>query len=144
HGANRGVAGAFGEADLAQRGIALRNTGTKAKFATSLTPVGDQRASRLAHRHRHLDGALRRVGAWHWIVEEHHDPVARELVERALELTDQRSERAVVFAQEVEHLLGLGGLGEGGVAAEVAEHDDDLAAMTFEYLLVTLRDDQLG
>ena len=50
----------------------------------------------------------------------------------------------MVFAQEVEHLLGLGGLGEGGVAAQIAEHDDDLAAMAFEDFLVALRDDQLG
>jgi len=47
----------------------------------------------------------------------------------------------VVFAQEIEHLFGLGGLGEGGVAAQIAEYDDDLAAVTFENLLVALRDD---
>src|SRR5215831_7819196 len=40
--------------------------------------------------------------------------------------------------------LGLGRLGESGVAAQVAEHDDDLAAMAFEDLLVALRDDELG
>jgi hypothetical protein len=49
----------------------------------------------------------------------------------------------VIFAQEIEHLLGLGGLGKGRVAAQVAEHDDDLAAMAFENFLVALRDDQL-
>ena len=50
----------------------------------------------------------------------------------------------MVFAQEVEDLLRLGGLGKGGVAAQIAEHDDDLAAVAFEDLLVALRDDQLG
>jgi hypothetical protein len=44
----------------------------------------------------------------------------------------------------VQHLLGLSGLSEGGVAAKIAEHDDDLTAMAFEDLLVALRDDQLG
>src|SRR5215469_11050635 len=34
--------------------------------------------------------------------------------------------------------------GEGGVAAQVTEHDDDLAAMAFEDFLVTVRDDQFG
>src|SRR5690242_13244083 len=29
----------------------------------------------------------------------------------------------------IQHLLGLGRLGEGGVAAQIAEHDDDLASM---------------
>ncbi len=49
----------------------------------------------------------------------------------------------MIFAQEFEDLLGLGRLGKGGVAAQIAEHDDDLAAMAFEDLLVALRDDQL-
>ena len=50
----------------------------------------------------------------------------------------------MILAQEVEHLLWLGGLSERGVAAQIAEHDDDLAAMAFEDLLVALRDNQLG
>ena len=45
HGADRGVARAFGEPDLAQRRIALCDTGAKAQITTTLTPVGDQRAS---------------------------------------------------------------------------------------------------
>src|SRR5436190_21887422 len=36
---------------------------------------------------------------------------------------------AVILAQQVEHLLGLGRLGEGGEAAHIAEHDDDVAAV---------------
>ena len=56
-----------------------------------------------AHRHRHLDSARSAgVGTWHRIVEEHHDPVARELVERSLELGDERPQHAMVFAQEIE------------------------------------------
>src|SRR5215472_3751846 len=51
---------------------------------------------------------------------------------------------AVVLAQETEDFLGLGGLGKGGVAAQIAEHDDDLTAMAFEDLFVALRDDQFG
>jgi hypothetical protein len=47
-----------------------------------------------------------------------HDPVPRELVERSFELAHQRPQGAVIFPQEVEHLFGLGGLGEGGVAAQ--------------------------
>jgi len=50
----------------------------------------------------------------------------------------------VVFTQEIEHLLGLGGFGKRGVAAKIAEHDDDLAAMAFEDLFIPLRDDQFG
>src|SRR6516165_5160754 len=50
----------------------------------------------------------------------------------------------MIFAQEVEDFFGLGGLGERGVAAQIAEHDDDFAAMAFEDFFVALRDDQLG
>jgi hypothetical protein len=56
-----------------------------------------QLAGHLAHRHRHLDRALGRVGTGHRIFEEHHDPVARELVERPFELTDERPQCAMVL-----------------------------------------------
>src|SRR5262249_1337412 len=50
----------------------------------------------------------------------------------------------MIFTSKFENLLGVSGFGEGGVAAQSAEHDDDLAAMAFEDLLVALRDDQLS
>src|SRR6516164_769140 len=116
HCADRGVAGALGKTDLAQRRIALRDTGAKTQIATSLAPVCDQRTGRLAHRHRHLDRALGWVRDGHRIIEEHHDPVARELVERSFILADQWPQSAVVFAQKFEHFFRLGGLGERCVA----------------------------
>src|SRR5205814_5535437 len=131
-------------ADLTQSRVTLRDTGTKAQIPTTLAPVGDQPAGCLAHRHCHVDRTRGRVWDRHRIVEENHDAVARELVERPLELAHERSQRSVVFAQEVEHLLGLGGLAEGGVAAQIAEPDDDLAAVAFQDLLVALRDDEFG
>jgi hypothetical protein len=82
------------------------------------------------------------------IIEKDHDAVARELVERALELADEWPQRTVIFAQKVEDFLRLGGLGEGGVAAQVAKHDDDLTAMRFEDLVFARpesdRRDQVG
>jgi hypothetical protein len=50
----------------------------------------------------------------------------------------------MILAQEVEDFLGLGGLGEGGVAAQIAEHDDDLSAMAFQEFFIALGDDQFG
>jgi hypothetical protein len=47
----------------------------------------------------------------------------------------------MVFTQEIKHLFGLGGLREGGVTAQIAEHDDNFAAVAFKDLFVTLRDD---
>src|SRR6516164_964593 len=50
----------------------------------------------------------------------------------------------MILAQKVEDLLGLGSLREGGVATQVAEHDDNLAAVAFEDLFVTSRDYQFS
>ena len=54
------------------------------------------------------------------------------------------AETVVVLAQHRHHLLGLGGFGEGGEAAQVAEHDGDVAAVAFEQLLAARRQHQLG
>src|SRR5262249_21135327 len=138
HRADRSVAGALGKTDLAQCSVTLRDTSAEAKFAAIAAPGRDQLARRSAHRHCHLDRALGWVGTWHRVVEEHHDAVAREMVEGAFELGDERPQRAVVLAQKFELVLGLGCFSKGGVAAQIAKHDDNFAAMAFEDLLVTL------
>src|SRR5215472_11455874 len=79
HRADRGVAGALGEADLPERRVALGDASAKAQLAVAPTPRNYQLARRLAHRHRHLDRPLGRVRDRHGVVEEHHDPVAGEL-----------------------------------------------------------------
>src|SRR5262249_26261075 len=122
----------------------LCDADAETQFAAMATPSSDQLARLFPHCYCHLDRALRRVGTWHRVIEEHHDPVAGELVERALELADKRPQRAVILTQEFEDFFRLRGLGEGGVAAQVTEHDDDVAAMAFENFLVALRDDQFG
>ena len=144
NGADRGIAGALCKADLTERRVPLSDPSTKPEQSATSTPAGDQCARGLAHRHRHLDGARGRFWDRHRVVEENHDSIAGELVERSLELADQRPQRAVIFAQKIEHFLGFGGLGESGVAAQIAEHDNDLAAMAFEDFLVAVRDDQFG
>jgi hypothetical protein len=63
-------------------------------------------------------------------------PSPRELVERAFELGDKRSQNTMVFAQEIEDFLGFSRFGKGGVTAQIAKNDDDLAAMAFENVLV--------
>ena len=50
----------------------------------------------------------------------------------------------VVLLQDAHHLLGLARLGERREAAQVAEHDDDLAPVALEERLVAGVDDQLG
>ena len=50
----------------------------------------------------------------------------------------------MIFGQHGHDVLGLGGLGEGREAAQVAEQGDDLAAVVLQHLLVAGRDDRLG
>jgi hypothetical protein len=45
------------------------------------------------------------------------------------ELADERSQRAVISEYEIEYFFGLHSFSEGVVAAEIAEHDDGLAAI---------------
>src|SRR5262249_15619758 len=144
HGADRCIARAFRKADLTERRVTLGDPSTKPEQSATSAPAGDQCTRHLAHCHCHFDRARGRVGDRHRIVKEHHDSVTGKLVERSLELAHKWPERAVVLAQKIEHLLGLCCLSKGGVTAQVAEHDDDLAAVAFEDFLVTLRDDEFG
>src|SRR5262249_23903024 len=137
--ADRRIPGAVGKTNLAERRISLRDAGTEPEHAAAAAPGGRQCSRCLAHRDGHFDGALSRVWDRDRIVEENHDPIARELIERALKPADERPQRTMVLAQDVEHFLGLGGLGKRGVAAQIAKHDDDLAAMAFQDFLVALR-----
>ena len=50
----------------------------------------------------------------------------------------------MVLAQHAHDLLGLGGLGEGGEAAEVEEHHGHLAPVGLERVLGAAGHDQLG
>src|SRR5205814_4439202 len=95
--ANCGVAGALGKADLTQSRETLRDTHTKTKFAAVSAPSRDQFTGCLAHRVGHFDGPLGGVGDRYWVIEEHHDAVARELVERAFELAHEPPQSATVL-----------------------------------------------
>src|SRR5205807_1633861 len=50
----------------------------------------------------------------------------------------------VVLPQHAHDLLRLGGLGEGGEATQVEEHDDDLAPVALERIVGAAVDDRLG
>ena len=78
------------------------------------------------------------------IVEEDHHAVAGEALERALVLHDERAHLGVVFAEDAHDFLGLGGLRERGEAAEVEEHDRDLAPVGLERIVGAAGHDELG
>jgi len=58
-------------------------------------------------------------------------------------LDDELAHCAVVFTQDSENLLGLGGFGEGGEASEVAEDDRDRATVPFKKLCAIFAGDEL-
>src|SRR5215475_5229766 len=77
------------------------------------------------------------------IVEEHHHPVAREMLERPVVRVDQLAEELVVDPQDLEQLFRSSRLGEGGEAPEIAEEAGDVGAMASKQLLAPLRRDEL-
>ena len=50
----------------------------------------------------------------------------------------------MIFAQHRHDLLGLGGFGERREAAQIAEHDRDVAAVAVEHLLVAVAENEFG
>src|SRR4029453_1661487 len=75
---------------------------------------------------RPLGGVLVGGGAEHG-----HDPVADELVDRAAVTLDLPADPHVVGQEPGPHVLGVGVVGGGGEADQVAEdHGDDLALLT--------------
>ena len=77
------------------------------------------------------------------IVEEDHEAVSRELLERAFVDGDQLAERPVVLAKHVEQLFGRSGLGERGEAAEIAEQTRDVRPVPDEESLTVRARDEI-
>ena len=140
--ADRGVVEAAFEADPAERRETLSDPLPESEIVAFTTPPNGQLVHRIADLQRHPDGALCGVVVWDRIVEEHHDPVAGEPLERALISVHQCPHRLVVLREHAHHLLGLAGLGEGGEVPHIGEEHHDFAAMALEEVLVA--GDQIG
>ena len=144
-GADGPVVPAALEADGADGGVALGDADAEAELVDRAS--ASRRPGRwhaLAHRQRHPHGALGRIGHRHRVVEEDHHAVAGEALERALVGEDQAAHLGVVLAEHAHDLLRLGGLREGGEAAQVEEDDGHLAPMGLERILGAAGHDQLG
>ena len=90
----------------------------------------------------HPDRTLRVVVARNRVVEEHHDPVAREPLERASVFMNQCPDDLVVVAKHTHHFLGLTGFGERCEVPEIGEYDGYFAAMAPQQGFVA--NDQIG
>ena len=103
--------------------------------AAPLPAVG-QLPDAIPHVHRHPDRALRCVVDRQRVVEEDHQPVPGEPLQRSAVGEDQRPQRLVVLAEDAHHLLGLARLRERCEAAKIAEDHHDLASMAAQEVLV--------
>ena len=100
--------------------------------------------SALAHRARQSRGPNLVVGHRHWVVEEDHQPVAREVLERPAVGADEVARRRVVLANDLDELLWLGRLGKGREPAEVEVGDGDIGAVAGKELLALVTRDERG
>jgi hypothetical protein len=66
------------------------------------------------------------------------------MLERAVVARDQLAHRGVIVAQHVQELFRLGRLREGGEAAQIAEENRYVCAVSAQELLSVVRGDELG
>jgi hypothetical protein len=138
-GADRRVVESAFVADAPDGGVAHVNAGAEAECEAAAAPLVEQPLDAVAHGDRHLHRARRRVGTGDGIVEEHHEPVAGEPLERTLVAGDESPDRRVIVAQQAHHVFGIGFLGESGEAAKIAEEHGDLPPVRSEHRLVAGR-----
>ena len=110
---------------------------------SSVSDLSDKAGDIALHRDSHFDRTNSRIRTRNRIIEEDHESVPGEALERSFESKDELSQRLVILTQYGHRLLGLPRLGKCGEAPQVAEHDRDLASVTLEEGLVARRDHQL-
>ena len=111
--ADRGVVGSALEPDPAERGVALGDADPEAEVVAAAAQPSASPPTRSRMATAIARPARRPVVARQRVVEEHHQPVAGEALERSLEAEDELAQRRVVLGQDGHDLLGLARLGEG-------------------------------
>src|SRR5262249_12875405 len=79
----------------------------------------------------------------HRVVEEHHQPVAREVLESPIVVGDQFAYRPVILPEHLEQFLRLRSLDETREAAEIREEHGDVGTVASQQLLPLRRGDQV-
>ena len=144
HRAKRCVVVATLEADPAQRRVPSLDPDPQAKLRPTLPPPARQVFEALLGGDREPDRLEFMVVERERVVEEHHDPVAREVFERPAVDGDQLADHLVIRTEHLEQLFGRGRLGERREAPEVGEETGDVGAVAGEQLLALLRGDERG
>src|SRR5262245_64737376 len=106
--ADRGIFAPMLEADLAERRVAGRDADTESERVAHARPLLRQLVHALAHVERQADGALGVIVARDRIVEDDHDAVPEESLQRALVSEDELAQVLVVLDQNAPDLFGMG------------------------------------
>src|SRR5258707_14937276 len=110
------------EADLSERRVARSNADSETERVTLAVPLLGQSVDALAHIERQSHGALGMLGARKRVVENDHDSVAEEPLERTLVAEDEHAQALMVLVQHCHDFFRLRALGKGGKAAQIAEY----------------------
>ena len=143
-GADGAVIDAPWKSDATDRGKSLGDAHAHQQIVATLLPSGTEGNHFPLHGQGHARGAGRRVVDAHRVVEKNHDAVAGETLQRAFVLQDQPAHGRMVFTEDAHHLLGIGGFGKGGEAAQVQKNDGNLAPVAFQRIIGATGDDQIG
>src|SRR5262245_65558690 len=106
--ADRGVFPPMLEADLAERRIAGCDADAESEHVAHARPLLRQLVHAFTHVERQADGALCVIVARDRIVEDDHDAVAEESLQRALVSEDELAQVLVVLDQNAPDLFGMG------------------------------------
>src|SRR5262245_45894109 len=123
------------ETDRADGCIATSDADAESERVAAFAPASRQNGQGLAHGKRHLHGSQLVVLHRHWRVEEHHEAVACEMLDRSIMLGNDAAELGVILAQDAHYFLRFGCLRETREAAQVYINDRNLRASRFEGLV---------
>src|ERR1022692_2999028 len=120
------IVGASFEANATQRRIALGNAEADVEVVALEVPLPTQYFRLLTHFDRHAHCCRSVVRAGHGVVEDGHDRISSELLERRLEAEYQLAHGVIELTERAHHVFGLRCCGEGREASEVAADDGDI------------------
>jgi hypothetical protein len=98
----------------------------------SFPPALNQTMDALPHAERHLHRSLNMILLWQRIVEQYQYAVSDKALQGSFELQHELSDRIVVLPENGDHFLRLCRLGKTRKAAQIPEHDRDVAPVALQ------------
>ena len=111
----------------------MRNADSEPELMAMLAPLGGKLSDLLAHLNRETDSACVGILARQRIIEQDHERVAGETLQRSLMLVDEPANRRMILAQDRHDLFRLGRLGKCREPAKIAEQHGNRTAMAFQH-----------